>query len=695
MKTGHILGRVLCLAAALTLLVAWKPDDGPVITAGHEAYFAANVDEARAASCGWSFHGTRIQPREVFYRFTHKRGARATVKLGHPGRCAGAREDRFCVSATMAGGARPGDRCGTLFLRTMVSDGVRKNPGRFSWFVARAEKYRPFETRARPPGKPLTLKEKQFWLVGGLLSVLLVALVFCLVRARPWRTLSRPEGAGLAACLTLAVAARLALDPFPADVWLSTSQGLWITGVHHWSAAYSVLLHLLYWVLPTTLNTAAAANVVLSCATVLAVYIFAALYFDDRRVALASAAVLALQPISIRYAASDSPHVLTTLTLFLAVLFTTLWIRRGGYLLALQAAGWLAVCANTRIEAAVCAGAVICVAGGLYSRRSPATWRQLLVAALPCLAVMAFPVWDALTTVLERPAIGAFSLLGILKDPFLRSPHSPVVVIGLAALGGGVVLAPGKLRRPGLLWILAIVPMAMPSIYITDAGWEHTHRHSLPTLAMFALVAGVGLGWLLGPGLSRVTREPLGDRARAWLAPALALLIAALAAAPNLSILTKTWSHELEFRFLRGNLGRVKDGCTVVGIKQPDAHVGLNLFPVLSHEVGRQHHWREPAELLAMDGRPPACTVFIESASCHASHARPPSAGDGMFKLCAAIMDGYVLQPVATTTIPAQPYIGEVFTRDPIPLGIHRVLGRKPRARSGRRQVRGRRTASD
>ena len=76
--------------------------------------------------------------------------------------------------------------------------------------------------------------------------------------------------------------------------------------------------------------TVALANVAIGSITVVAVYAFVAVYFEDRLAALASAAVLACQPISIRYSASDSAHVLVTLGLFLAVTFTAVWMKRGG-----------------------------------------------------------------------------------------------------------------------------------------------------------------------------------------------------------------------------------------------------------------------------------------------------------------------------------------------------------------------------
>lgn len=664
----------LCIPFLL-LLCGWKPGDGPVIRAGHEAYFTANVDAQATAACGWAAAGVSIKAREVVYRF-RRAGGSAAVKLTHRSRCKAPVKALFCVSATMERGAEPGGACGAAFLEKMVREGVRKNPGTFTWFVARPNR----------PAKPSSAQSDsrwpelgQLWLVGALMLALLAALGTSLVRARPWRGEGRAEVVGLAVCLLGAAGARLALEPFPADVWLSTSQGVWAVALNHWAAAYSAVLHAVFLVSPPTLATAAAANVLLSCATVLAVYALATVLWKDRLMGLASAAVLAFQPISIRYAASDSPHVLYALCLILSALFTLLWIRRGGYLWALQAAGWLAVCVNTRDEAVVAAGAVACVLAAKSLRRSPARLRQLLAAGGPMLVAAAYPLWVAVDAVLNKPKIARTNWLGLVESPFFLSPHSPVVVVALAAVGAAVVLARPRLRRPGLAWGAAIYVICLPSIYITDAGWEHTHRHCLPSLAMLAVVAGLGLGWLLGPGLTRVVGALPAHRAWPWTRATLVLAVAATAALPNTDFLTKTWTHALELRFLQQNLGKVADGCTVVAVRQPDAHVGLNLFPVLSHEVGRRHRWMEPRAFLDSRARLPACTVFIESASCHASHARPASAKDGVFPACAAIMERHVMEPVASTTVPGLPYIGEVFTRDPVPLGIYRVLGKKPR----------------
>ncbi len=645
-----------------------------MIQAGHEAYFKANVDTSAAAACGWIPAGVSIRARDVRYRFGHTDGARAAVKLEHPSTCRGAVKQLFCVSVDLRQGTVPPGNCGPDFLRALVIRGVQKNPGSFSWFEARARASQ--STPARAVQGP-SQEEAQIVLVGGIALALMVGLGLSLSRTRPWRELGRAEAAALAVCSLAAAAARLALESFPADVWLSTSQGVWTTPLTHWAAAYSALLHALFQLFPSTLATAAAANVVLSCVTVIGVFALASALFEDRLVGLCSAAVLAFQPISIRYAASDSLHVLYSLCLIMAALFSVLWVRRGGYLWALQAAGWLALCVNTRDEAVVAAGAMVCVLVTHPLRRSPTRLRQLLAAGLLCLPALAYPLWGAVDAVLNKPKIARTNWLGLLESPFFHSPHTPLLVVALAAVGAVVILSSARYRRPGLVWIAAIYVVCLPSTYITDPGWEHTHRHCLPSLAMFAIIAGLGLGWLLGPGADRVLGTLAAHRAWRWGRVTLVLSVVALAALPNTSFLTRNWTHALELRFLQQHLGRVADGCTVVAIRQPDAHVGLNLYSGLSVEVGRTHRWLEPRAFLDSRARVPSCTVFIESASCHASHARPPSAQDGTFPACMAIKARYALEPLARTTVPALPYIGEVFTSDPVPLGIYKVLGKK------------------
>jgi len=672
MRIRPHIGRILWLLAAVMSIAAWKDGDGPVITAGHEAYFGANVDERACAACAWHPKGTLLQPKEALYRFTHRGGARATVKLSHPATCEKPFNESFCVSVALDHGTDPGGRCGITFLVSMISKGVGNNPHEFSWVEARPSAARRFVGEEAP-----FWIEAQFVLVSGLMVFLLMALVISVGRTRPWRSLTRAEVITLVACVLLAAVLRLVVEPFPADIQLATSQGSRLVGVHNWSAAYSALLHLLFAVFPASLDTAAMANVVMACSTVVVVFVFTALYFNNRLAAFAAAAVLACQPISIRFSASDSAHIFTTLTLFMAALFVTLWLKKGGYLWALQAFGWLALCANTRIEALVCAGAIACVFGGLATRGGAATSRQFLAAGLFGIVPMALPLWDAVSTMILSPKIASINWLGAIRSPFFFSPHSPLVIVLFAALGAAVVMADGRLRRLGIFWIVAIIPVGMPTFFVQDPGMENVHRHCLPSLAMYAVVAGVGLSWLLGPALDRVFVK-IGVATKGTLRPALALALVALAALPHLGFLHKTWSHQLEFEFLKANLGRVEDGCTIVAIGQREAHVGLVLFPALSYEVGRKHQWMEPSEFLSAAEPLAGCVVFIESASCHASHHPPHSPDDGLFIECREVMKRFVLEPIMKTTIPALPFGNEVFTSDPIPLGIHRVVGRSP-----------------
>ena len=656
----------LLLAPALALLLAGgEAAAGPVITAGNEAYFAANVNLDRCAACGWRPDGTRIQKDTVRYLFSRPSGVEVAVTLSHPAACQPRPDSAFCVRVTVAGGADPGDTCGADFLKQMILDGIRTNPGTFSWATPQ-----PYPGDPAPP-----VVSAQFILAGALVLFLLAALIHGLARTRPWRVLTPTEALALAACVAAAAAARLLVEPFPADLQLATRQGFGLVGAHNWSAAYSLLLHLLFALFPASLDTVALANTFLACATVVALFAFMEVYIGDRLATLAGAALFACQPISVRFAASDSAHILLTLALFMAALHTALWLRRGGYFLALQVAGWLALCANTRVEGLVCAGAVACVAAGAVTRESRGTVRQLLVAALPGLALSASPAWEALSAMASRPDMATIYWLGLLRSPFLHSPYSPAAAIALAGVGAVVALATRRIRRAGLLWIAAMAVMSLPTFYKAEPTLEYSLRHCLPALPMFSLFSGVGLGWLLGPGLGRLLGRAAARRVGPVL-PWVALLAAALAALPHLDFLDRRWTHQLEFEFLQANLGRVEDGCTVVAIGQRDQHVGLGLFPALSHEVGRGHRWVELSRFLGSSPPLGRCTIFIESASCHASHRRPGSAGDGLHGECRQVMERYRLEPLARTTVPALPFAGEIYTSDPIPLGIHRVMGR-------------------
>lgn len=66
----------------------------------------------------------------------------------------------------------------------------------------------------------------QFGLLGALLAVLVGVGLVQWARSRPWRRESRSDIWQMAICFLIALAARLAATPFPADNMLASTQGV-------------------------------------------------------------------------------------------------------------------------------------------------------------------------------------------------------------------------------------------------------------------------------------------------------------------------------------------------------------------------------------------------------------------------------------------------------------------------------------
>lgn len=527
----------------------------------------------------------------------------------------------------------------------------------------------------------------QFVCVSLLLLFLVMEAARAVVRDRPWRRLSGSELAALAACLLLALSVRLGATVFPADHSLASTQGSTIGGVHRWAAGYSAVLHFLYLFLPSDVATAAAFNTVVSTLTVLAVFAFAEAYFEDRLAAFAAAAVLAAGPVSARYAASDSAHVLLTFCLFAGCFFLTLWSRGGRGATLLQGAGWLAAAANVRFEACayVLVGPLILFGAG--RRLGKGDRAALLQAGAVYLFFVVCPFLSAVTDVSGGHA-ETFSLWGVFGY-FFRSPYSSAAVAVVAVAGLLLVLAKEPRRTLAFLGVISVV--SLPTVFEVFPRYDVAHRYVLPHLAAWGVFAGLGASAALGL-LSRSPRvTPL--RAAAVLAAVL------LAAAPHRGFLRKMWTFAREYDFIVERLRDVPESCVMVQTddSRDDESRSLRIGSPLSAEAGKGHAWRLAAEVLA-SGSIEHCTMFYAGVACYAyepsRHAQAKADWDGAERpICRRMRERFDLEPVAEALLPTIPYQDEAYTASPVPIGLYR-LREKATSRQGLLAPQPRRQAS-
>jgi hypothetical protein len=530
----------------------------------------------------------------------------------------------------------------------------------------------------------------QFALVSLLIPALLIAGIRTAWVSRFWRDLSRCEAAGLTGCFLLALFARMSARTFANCHTLESAYGSFIGHGERWAAGFSAILHFLYLLFPSNVATAAGLNVIVSALTVLVVFALVDVYFKDRLAAFSAAAVLACQPVSIRYAASDCAHVLLTFCLFAACLFLARWQGEGEDRDLLQGAGWLALAANIRHEGAVYAlvGALI-LAGGT-ARLSREGLARVCAAGLLYSVFLIYPLSQLLSTLATGKGGGdTVSVFGFL-EAFFTSPHSPKSLAVFAVIGA--FWAAFARLRPTLAFLLVIVVISLPTSFREFS--EMGHRHVLPHLAAWGAFAGLGLsatlhmlsrvlaraGWAdnggQAPGLGRLS--PLNAAA--------VLAVVLWAAAPHRAYLTKMWTYALEYEFITAHLGEIPDHCVMVW-PGPDADWqsrGLRLSRDLSWEVGRRHRWISASDQEISDDAVKSCAVFYRATSCFAFESVNPLGRQKDWAgaerpACRQMRDRFDLEPIAATTIPAAPYMCEAYTTNPLPAGFYRLRLKEPR----------------
>jgi hypothetical protein len=519
----------------------------------------------------------------------------------------------------------------------------------------------------------------QFVLSGALALALVVGVVITAIRSRYLRDLPRRELLLLGGCLGLALALRLAATTFVAATELESTQALAFGSGHRWGAGWSAVLSGLAQLGHVDVAAISRLNLALSVATVAALFVFVDSYFEDRFAAFAATAVLALQPISARYANSDSSAVLPTLCLVAGAAFLARWNGSGKRGLLLQGVGWLVLAPNVRYESVVylVAGALLVVGGGGWPRRGRT--RELLLAALVGALFLIYPVGRALLD--ASRGIFEMSVYGYVMV-FVLSRHSPPPIVAVAFVGLlGAILARFR-SAVGLL--LALMVVSLPGWFLDKECSDSIHRYSLSHLALWAAFAGYGCSTirdLLHRAIRRGRREPTAAAERgagtSLLAVGVVVLLVAAAGAPYRSFLTRMWTHALEYEFVVAQLRKLPDDCLVVGPDSDAEGRGLRFSAALSGEAGRRHTWARSDSPEILAGRVPACAVYYRATTCHAyEYVLRPQSPDWVGAerpVCLRIGELYELEPIATTTIPSRPYICEGHTVDPIPAGFYRM----------------------
>jgi hypothetical protein len=415
-------------------------------------------------------------------------------------------------------------------------------------------------------------------------------------------------------------------------------------------AGWSCYLNVLFSVLPATHESVWNVHRVLGALAVPLLYAVMLNRFSPLA-ATAGAATLAVLPFAARFAASDTPCI-PLCTAFLGATLALDRFGRSGSRSALALGLGLLTCAmQLRPEGPwLVVPAAILFACRPVERRWIA--RPSVFGIVACFVALNVPfsAWalvasDTDTTDYLGGFIGAGALWG---SPWLDPNESPWPV-AILVIAGGVSAA--RMGRAGVCWLVATV-VAFP---LAQSAWgQLAHaRYHLLSVHLACGLAGIAVAALL-ERLARRRGAPFGAAAAA----AFAVLIPVAGALPRVDFLFRMWTPQLEFERFREGVRALGTHCTVVTLLD-----GMDAGFMPFTDPGRAD--LVDVERFHADGRD-GCVVYYRAANCFAPAVGRPD-------VCRAFEDRFSLTPISETMLPAIPYQGERYTRDPIPVGFFRI----------------------
>ncbi len=476
------------------------------------------------------------------------------------------------------------------------------------------------------------------------------------------------DGAMLLALTALALGLRFVAHAGPSDVRAVIEE----TGLRR--AGWAAFLHLVFSVLPRTDETIWTINRIVGALSVPLLYAVMRRRFADRTAALAGAAALAVTPLIVRFSASDAPYIPLCAALLGAVVAYDRYVDTGATGAMALGLGLLTAALQLRPEGAwlVVPAALVAVAGGVPRRpRSPLQLLSFAICALLFLvANVAGARWTLAGVGGQRPE--GFVLVGSLIGSPWADPQMTPRTLGVLVVLGIISVLLYRHRWPGLLWLAAAcvaLPLNFPvmvtsgvpiegHVGVADAHQYANARYHLPAMYLGCGLAGLGVAAALD-----LARRLTGRAVSAGAVIGIVLL----AAAPRIDVLWRMWTPQREFEFFRAASARVGPECNVVTLLE-GMDAGFAPFTYLRSGM------IDVDAFLA--GAPPGdCFVYYRSGNCYALDLVAPASRlqSDVNPRCRAIEERFRLEPIAEASLPAVPYRGEVYSRDPVLVGFYRL----------------------
>ena len=529
----------------------------------------------------------------------------------------------------------------------------------------------------------LSTPPTQDWLfIGECFYLLLIAgVVVALWRSRH-HILSR--GAVLPIVLALlALLLRFVAHPGPSDIRAVLGEA----AVRR--AGWGAALHLLSVVLPQHDETIWTLNRIVGALSVPLLYVVMRRRFADPTVAAGGAAALAVTPLIVRLSASDAPYILLCAAFLGAVVAWDRYVESGAISLLALAFGLLTAAMQLRPETPWLALPAALLALAPPSANLQARLRRpaFLCCGLLFVAINVPPTLWAFVGHTRGAGVPPFVLVGSLfGSPWADPDMTPAPLAALLVVGVLAVLH--QRQRPALLWLAAALvalpfaapatgsyaaqglrlgvalPSVMPAVAQHADARFHLYssaRYHLPAMYLACGLAGVGVATLLAL-LARLVRRPLPA------ARLVALAVLCLAAWPRFDVLRRMWTPQREYEFFRSGVSHLDPHCRLVTLERT-SDAGFVPFQYLVSDG-----LLDISDFLA---HPPSgeCFVYYRCGNCYALDLVPEQERRGfvMHPACRALEERYRLEPIIESPLPALPYRGEVYSRDPVLVGFYRL----------------------
>lgn len=654
--------RLAALLLLLPLAAMAETGGSPALPAEAEAYFRTLLPPDDAADLA----AIELRFDQASFRF--RRGpATAELVLSHPSTCR-APEGPLCLRVRQREGVG-GDQLAAA-ARAALAEALRRSPAGPPWRMTAAAPHRPEDG-------------VEDWRTFGMafFAALLAGVLIALWRCRQ-ALVSR--AALLPAALTLlALVLRLAAQGGPSDI----RPVLHNTGQRR--AGWDALLLLLQTFTPVHDEIVWNLNRVVGALSVPLLYVVLRRCFADPLVAAAGATALAVTPLLVRFAASDAPYLFLCAAFLGAIVAYDQFARSGAVRALVLALALLTAAMQLRPE-----GVWLVVPATLVALAAPGQPGLRALAARPVTAlalllgfalVNAVPlVWAVTGHVGGTSFHRYFVLIGaVLGSPWADPQVTPRLLAALVVLGA--ITAVLRFERAAALWLAAVLvalpfaalatgafgtgygygfalPLGPPVVgHATTFSQYANARYHLPAMVLACGLIGLGVAGLL----QIVTRLVPG--VRPWALPA-AIGLVILAALPRLDVLRTMWTPQREFALLREGLARIDPACRVATLLDV-RDAGFVPFEYLA-----PNRLVDLAVVLEQP-QPPPCLVYYRCGNCFTLDlvAQTEWPAFEINPLCRAIESRYALEPILEANVPALPYRGEIYSRDPLPLGLYRL----------------------